>query len=71
MLESSLNIYDSHIANRMIGEIYFNRDDFDKALFRFNKVYNQFKFDARFLDNFASVYIAKKTCRVHGSILRR
>lgn len=60
LLESSLNIYDSHIANRIIGEIYFNRNDFDKALFRFNKVYNQFKFDTRFLDNFASVYIAKK-----------
>ncbi len=59
LLESSLNIYDSHIANRMIGEIYFKLNDFDKALFRFNKVYNQFKFDARFLDNFASVYIAK------------
>ena len=60
LLESSLNIYDSHIATRMIGEIYFSRNDFDKALFWFNKVYNQFKFDARFLDNFASIYISKK-----------
>ncbi|HRX11038.1 MAG TPA: hypothetical protein P5210_05285 [Draconibacterium sp.] len=60
LLESSLNIYDSHIANRMIGEIYFSRNDFDKALFWFNKVYDKFKFDARFLDKIASVYLAKK-----------
>ena len=58
LLESSLKIYDSHIANRMIGEIYFSRRNTRKALPYFYKVYNQFKFDPRFLHNMAIVYLA-------------
>jgi len=60
ILEASLQIYDSHIANRMIGEIYFSMKNFDKSIFYFEKVYDQFKFDARFLHNFALVYLANK-----------
>ncbi|GAB1453734.1 hypothetical protein MASR2M47_37900 [Draconibacterium sp.] len=57
LLESSLNIYDSHIANRMIGEIYMGMKNHEKAIFYFKKVYDQFKFDARFLNNLTLVYL--------------
>jgi tetratricopeptide (TPR) repeat protein len=60
LLESSLQIYDSHVANRMIGEIYQGQQNYEKAFFYFNKVYNQFKFDPQFLHNFALIYLAKK-----------
>ena len=56
ILESSLQIYDSHIANRMIGELYSNQQNFEKALSFYNKVYNQFKFDPEFLYQLALIY---------------
>lgn len=59
ILETSLQIYDSHIANRMIGEIYLGKQNSEKAFFYFSKVYNQFKFDAEFLYNFAMIYLAR------------
>jgi tetratricopeptide (TPR) repeat protein len=59
LLESSLQIYDSHVANRMIGEIYQGQKNYEKAFLYFNKAYNQFKFDPRFLYNFALIYIAR------------
>jgi tetratricopeptide (TPR) repeat protein/lysophospholipase L1-like esterase len=58
-LEASLQIYDSHIANRMIGEIYLGKQNTEKAFFYFSKVYNQFKFDPEFLYNFAMIYLAR------------
>lgn len=58
ILESSLQIYDSHIANRMIGEIYSNQQNFGKAIISFNKVYDQFKFDPEFLQQMAKIYQA-------------
>ena len=60
LLESSLQIYDSHIANRMIGEIYFSKQNMEKAHYYFNKVYDQFRFDTRFLDDLALINIALK-----------
>ena len=45
ILETSLQIYDSHIANRIIGEIYLGKQNTEKAFFYYSKVYNQFKFD--------------------------
>lgn len=60
LLEFSLQIYDSHIANRIIGEIYQGQQNYEKASFYFNKVYNQFKFDPQFLHNFAIIYLGKK-----------
>jgi tetratricopeptide (TPR) repeat protein len=60
LLESSLLIYDSHVANRMIGEIYQVQQNNEKAFFYFKKVYNQFKFDPKYLHNFALIYIAMK-----------
>jgi tetratricopeptide (TPR) repeat protein len=56
ILESSLQIYDSHIANRMIGELHSNQQNFEKALSFYNKVYNQFKFDPEFLYQLALIY---------------
>ncbi len=58
ILESSLQIYDSHIANRMIGEIYSKQQNFGKAIISFNKVYGQFKFDPDFLQQMANNYLA-------------
>lgn len=60
VLESSLQIYDSHIASRMIGEIYQVRQNYEKASFYFNKVYTQFRFDPQFLHDFAFIYLGKK-----------
>lgn len=59
ILEKSLNTYDSHIANRLIGEIYLKNRNFDVALFYFEKVYDQFRFDPNFLYNLALIYHSK------------
>ena len=59
ILESSLQIYDSHIASRLIGEIYLNQDNFENACFYFEKVYSQFKFDTGFLHQLALIYKMK------------
>lgn len=56
VLESSLLVYDSHVANRMIGEIYAKQQNFEKAKSSFNKVYDQFKFDPDFLQQMANIY---------------
>jgi tetratricopeptide (TPR) repeat protein len=60
VLDQSLNIYDSHIANRIIGEIYLKEQQIEQADFYFNKVNKWFKFDPDFLYDFALVYLAKK-----------
>jgi tetratricopeptide (TPR) repeat protein len=49
LLESSLTIYDSHIANRLIGEIHFENKNHELAQQYFDKVYDQFRFDSQFL----------------------
>jgi len=59
LLESSLQVYDSHIVNRIIGEIYFSKHNIEKAYYFYNKVYEQFKFDPRFLHMLALIYHAK------------
>lgn len=59
LLETSLQIYDSHVANRMVGEIYLDKQNIEKAYFHFNKVYSQFKFDPQFLYSFALIYLAQ------------
>ena len=57
VLETSLNVYDSHIANRIIGEIYHHQQNNEKAFFYFNKVYNQFMFDPDFLAEYIRVSV--------------
>lgn len=58
LLDSSLAIYDSHIAGRLAGEICMGLQQNEKALFYFNKVYPWFRFDPEFLQNFALVCLS-------------
>lgn len=58
VLESSLLIYDSHIANRLMGEIYAAQNEREKALYYFTKIYNHFKFDPQFLHQFVGYYLS-------------
>ena len=51
LLESSLESYDSHIARRLMGEIYLQMENFQEAEFHMEKVYNEFEFDPRFLND--------------------
>ena len=51
VLERSLKIYDSHIAHRLMGEIYMQIGNFPEALVHMEKVYKEFEFDPRFLSN--------------------
>lgn len=57
VLEASLKRYDSHIANRMIGEIYLKEGEADKAINYFSNVYDEFRFDPVFLYDFALAFI--------------
>ncbi|TNF46069.1 MAG: tetratricopeptide repeat protein [Bacteroidetes bacterium] len=58
LLESSLQIYDSHMAHRLIGEIYQGRQNYPEAIAHFSKVYNWFRFDPKFLHNLTLVSFA-------------
>lgn len=49
ILLRSLETYDSHIASRIIGEIYLEQKEFAKAEHYLSRVYDEFKFDRRFL----------------------
>jgi tetratricopeptide (TPR) repeat protein len=60
LLESSLQVYDSPVVNRMIGEIHFSEQDFEKAAYYFTKVYGQFRFDPQFLHIFTLINLEKK-----------
>lgn len=59
LLKSSLAHYESHVANRLIGEIYFRQQKGEQALRYFHKVYDQFKFDPRFLNDMALLSLAE------------
>jgi tetratricopeptide (TPR) repeat protein len=52
LLKSSLQVYDSHVANRMIGEIALQQENLDEAWYYYNKVHPLFKFDPQFLSDF-------------------
>ncbi len=58
ILLQSLEIKDTHIANRMLGDIYYSRSEFSKSINLFKKVYNDFNSDPRFLNVIALNYIA-------------
>ncbi len=59
ILINSLEIYDSHIANRLIGEIYQRQQNYSQALIYFKKTFDLFKFDPQFLHNLALVYLGE------------
>lgn len=50
VLVNSLNIYDSHIARRYLGEIFFELGDITNARKNLENVFDEFRFDPRFLD---------------------
>ena len=60
LLESSLEIYDSHVARRYIGEIYLRKTSTEEAIYYFESIYEQYKFDSGFLHNLALLYLAEK-----------
>ena len=70
ILETSLKIYDSHIANRMLGELYLKQEDPGKASHHFGKVYELFKFDAKFLHSFILSSIATRDFDRAGKCLQ-
>jgi tetratricopeptide (TPR) repeat protein len=49
VLLGSLNINDSPVTNRMLGEIYARNNEHRKALFHLQKVYGDFNTDPRYL----------------------
>jgi tetratricopeptide (TPR) repeat protein len=49
ILQASLLINDSPIANRMLGEIYARNNDHLKALFHLRKIYGDFNTDPQYL----------------------
>jgi tetratricopeptide (TPR) repeat protein len=59
LLESSLSIYDSHIANRLLGEIYLKQENHEKSMFHLLKVYDLFRFDPLFLHNLVMLNLAQ------------
>ena len=65
LLKRSLQIYNSHIAIRFLGELYFEQNDFDNALNYFEKVAGEFEFDPVFLYRLALIY-SKKNDFVHA-----
>lgn len=56
ILKKSLEIYDSHIAKRFLGEIYFEQNNFENTLTYFKNIYEEFKFDPFFLDHLTLTY---------------
>jgi tetratricopeptide (TPR) repeat protein len=59
LLESSLGIYDSHIANRLLGELYLKLENHEKSQFYHLKVYKLFRFDPRFLHNLVMINLTQ------------
>ncbi len=49
ILEKSLEIYDSHVAHRYIGEIFLIQGKRQEALNQFERVYDEFRFDPAFM----------------------
>ena len=58
ILESSLQIYDSHVARRYLGEIYMELGKNSKALYHLNRVYSEFMFDPEFLSTLTRLYLS-------------
>lgn len=58
LLETSLLVYDSHVAQRLMGEILQKKGNYQEAVACFNRVYNFFRFDPDFLHNLVLVSFA-------------
>ncbi|MFO7668516.1 MAG: hypothetical protein R6W31_02570 [Bacteroidales bacterium] len=55
ILERSLDIYDSHVARRFIGEICLQQGKKQEAKYQFDRVYEEFRFDPDFIKLYDSV----------------
>ncbi len=55
ILEKSLEIYDSHVAHRFIGEICLQQGKRQEAKYQFERVYEEFRFDPDFMKLYDSV----------------
>lgn len=56
ILEASLSKYDSHIANRLIGEIYVRMGKVQTALSFYEKIYTLFRYDPKYLYELTLIY---------------
>ena len=55
ILEKSLEIYDSHVARRLMGTICFQEGKQKEALANFQEVYDEFKFDPIFAEMYTQL----------------
>ena len=55
ILEKSLDIYDSHVARRYMGEIYLQEGKMKEAREQFERVYDEFRFDPAFMSLYDSL----------------
>ncbi len=69
ILEGSLNIYDSHMARRILGEIYLQMGDTREALYHLNRVYSEFSFDPEFISNLIVLHISAGETREAEGLL--
>jgi tetratricopeptide (TPR) repeat protein len=58
ILLESLTKKDTHIAHRRLGEIYFKKKDFQKALYNLRMVYDDFDSDPKFLHIITLAYLS-------------
>ena len=55
ILERSLEMYDSHVARRYIGEICLLQGNTQEAKYQFERVYEEFRFDQAFMKLYNSL----------------
>jgi len=57
LLEKSLDTYDSHMARRLMGEIYMQMENYPEAVLQLEKVHSEFEFDPGFLTNLIILHL--------------
>lgn len=58
LLHESIAYYETPIAGRRLGELYYRINEMERSLFFFNKVYNDFKGDVHFLHYYIIVNLS-------------
>ena len=69
MLEGSLEIYDSHMAHKYLGEAYLKTGNRHKALYHLKIVYSEFLFDPKFLSSLIFLNISVNELHEAGELL--
>lgn len=54
-LENSLRVFDSHMARRLLGEIYLQAGHIQEAYYHLDRVYSEFSFDPEFRSMLANI----------------